>query len=540
MLVNKPLHRIAWGSCNNPNKLSAWETLSALRPDRLILLGDNHYADDSKFPENILEAISASPAAIRKEYQKILNDNDWRGLLKVLASNEDGDRGQSSMPHFGVDATFDDHDYGINDGDKTFLYRNESQQLFWDFVGEPTDGTSMRRKQSGVYSSRKVTIPLETKHQHLLANGQITYKVILLDTRSNMDPKSQGSEFGDFLGDEQWEWLESELSDDSVDVFFLGSSIQILPAEKMVEETWGKFPNARERLLRLILKSRAVKKNENDGNDESVDKMGGSLTKRMRMPHVFLLSGDVHSGELLQANCVDGRRLIEVTSSGLTHSFVYSAGAVEVEEPIVTDNVTGEKDGKSMAAVYNEDDDREGGRQRVRKRGFFFSLVHNSYQAVLPHPYRENRAKHYYQGLNYGVIDFDVTPMVGNGGLSVDETISVTIRVFSHKGKEIFSVSQSLSPPASSSSFESNVYIQKSSDESVCQAVGGSISPWRIWIIKFAFACTMILIFVLPILTILVFFCMAVYYITFVAEDRRRERIENNYREAMQRREKND
>jgi predicted membrane protein len=70
--------------------------------------------------------------------------------------------------------------------------------------------------------------------------------------------------------------------------------------------------------------------------------------------------------------------------------------------------------------------------------------------------------------------------------------------------------------------------------------VGGSVSKLRIWAVKFAFACVMMVLFVFPIMAILVFFVMAVYYVTFVAEDKRRERIEQHYREAVQEREKND
>ena len=41
---------------------------------------------------------------------------------------------------------WDDHDYGINDGSKLFTYRDESQEVFLDFIGEPKDSPRRRQK----------------------------------------------------------------------------------------------------------------------------------------------------------------------------------------------------------------------------------------------------------------------------------------------------------------------------------------------------------------------------------------------------------
>ena len=131
------------------------------------------------------------------------------------------------------------------------------------------------------------------------------YKVILLDTRSNKDKK--GSIYGDFLGSEQWNWLMSEVSfiNQSIpNLVIIGSSIQIFPTDKFMEESWSEFPLARERLLRVV-------------------------TLLSRVTRVLLLSGDVHGAEFLQARCginhgygrsMDSINLLEFTSSGLSHS----------------------------------------------------------------------------------------------------------------------------------------------------------------------------------------------------------------------------
>ena len=79
-------------------------------------------------------------------------------------------------------------------------------------------------------------------------SGEFVYKIILLDTRSNKDAVPHTIDdamIGDFMDQEEWNWLEQEMYDDSVDMIILGSSIQILPTDKVLEETWVEFPLAR-------------------------------------------------------------------------------------------------------------------------------------------------------------------------------------------------------------------------------------------------------------------------------------------------------
>ncbi|GMF54018.1 unnamed protein product [Phytophthora fragariaefolia] len=59
-----------------------------------------------------------------------------------LLANEDYASFVNRTPIIGI---WDDHDYGINDGGKEYSYREQSQQVFLDFIGEPMD--SPRRKQ---------------------------------------------------------------------------------------------------------------------------------------------------------------------------------------------------------------------------------------------------------------------------------------------------------------------------------------------------------------------------------------------------------
>ena len=57
-------------------------------------------------------------------------------------------RPRSKVPVIG---TYDDHDFGINNGGSDYADKEGSQALLLDFLGEPAD--SARRQRSGVYTS---------------------------------------------------------------------------------------------------------------------------------------------------------------------------------------------------------------------------------------------------------------------------------------------------------------------------------------------------------------------------------------------------
>jgi alkaline phosphatase D len=286
------LHRIAFGSCNSPvDATPVWESVNHRRPDAWIWLGDTVYAD-SPAPEGPTPAARARVALDRlpQLYARQLAQPGY-ALLRQRAR---------------ILGTWDDHDYGMNDLGADWIGREEAQQHFLDFYGEPTD--SPRRRRPGVYAAYRFGPP-----------GR-TIQVILLDTRYFRAPLLRGdSREADWvdgrrgpyvpsrdpnatlLGAEQWTWLEALLREPA-DLRLLVSSIQVIPDDHRFEK-WGNFPQERRRLLRLLA---------NTGE-------GG----------VVILSGDRHAGELSQfdparepdGNELDpGYPLLELTSSALTRS----------------------------------------------------------------------------------------------------------------------------------------------------------------------------------------------------------------------------
>ena len=168
---------------------------------------------------------------------------------------------------------WDDHDYGANNENKYFAHKELSKKLFLEFLDEPLD--SLRYQREGIYES------------YVFVEGNIRIKVILLDNRTYLDPNGKDS---DVLGEIQWTWLEDELKDSAVELFIIMNGMQINVEDRLTAtEKW--FPKSRNRLLGLL----------------------------KQHPNSLLVSGDVHHSEILEV-CCNQFRVIEFTSSGLTHS----------------------------------------------------------------------------------------------------------------------------------------------------------------------------------------------------------------------------
>eukprot|EP01120_Amphizonella_sp_Union-15-10_P008581 TRINITY_DN310_c0_g1_i1.p1 TRINITY_DN310_c0_g1~~TRINITY_DN310_c0_g1_i1.p1 ORF type:complete len:307 (+),score=42.77 TRINITY_DN310_c0_g1_i1:79-999(+) len=254
------LTNFAFGSCNRHDlNQSAWTSIINYQPQIWIWLGDVVYTDRQYFPS----FWASSPIE----------------LVQTIYSAQ-----KSSLPYSTLDKTvpivgvWDDHDFGKNDGGQEFPLRNETKQIFLDFVDEPSE--SVRFKREGLYGSYTFGPP-----------GR-KVAVILLDTRY-FKQGSHGE--GDILGEEQWTWLAKTLNNSDAQIHLIGSGTQVLPSDKLLIEKWGCHPNSRERLFKTIRDSNAK--------------------------GVILLSGDVHHGEILSQNCQDLHYpLYEITSSGITHS----------------------------------------------------------------------------------------------------------------------------------------------------------------------------------------------------------------------------
>jgi alkaline phosphatase D len=272
---DKLITRVAFGSCAFQSvEQPIFRTLVASEPDLYLSLGDAIYGDYDLKTKTVYEV---TPETLRREWQVLADNPDWQYL-------------RANVP---VMATWDNHDYGHHSAGAEFPLKAESEGIFLDFFGEPTD--SERRKRPGVYDA-KVFGPDGRRLQ-----------IILLDTRSFKSlpvlaerPEGAQGSLGKYapntdrratlLGAAQWEWLQQQLRQPA-ELRLIASSGQIIADQKGMDE-WGNYPLERQRLLDMI--------------DSQSD-----------IPTV-LLSGNAHFSEV-SAIELDQVLLIDFTSSGLTH-----------------------------------------------------------------------------------------------------------------------------------------------------------------------------------------------------------------------------
>lgn len=224
--AHRPVSRILFGSClkqNDPSPI--FETMLEHRPELLLFLGDNIYADTFDMGE-------------------------MKAKYEVLAAKPDFQKLRTACP---VHATWDDHDYGVNDGGSEYTPRDEAQRIFLDFWGDAAD--SPRRTRPGVYESAIYGEP-----------GR-RVQVLMLDTRyfrgalKKGEKRLGGSWYPSedptitMLGDAQWAWLEEELKKPA-EVRLLVSSIQLV-ASAAGQETWANLPLEQMRFYDLIAKTKA-------------------------------------------------------------------------------------------------------------------------------------------------------------------------------------------------------------------------------------------------------------------------------------------
>lgn len=220
------LQRILFASCLREDKPAPiFETMRKEDPDLVLFLGDNIYADTKDMEE------------MKSKYARLAAIRGFAGL-------------RLEAP---VMATWDDHDYGLNDAGSEYTKRTEAQEIFVNFWGDAPD--SPRRHRPGIYESR-ILGPVGKRVQ-----------VLMLDTRFFRGPLKTGERRvgGPYypepdssipmLGDEQWQWLEEQLRKPA-ELRLIVSSIQFL-AGAAGQETWSNLPSERQRMIDLIAKTGA-------------------------------------------------------------------------------------------------------------------------------------------------------------------------------------------------------------------------------------------------------------------------------------------
>ena len=266
--IKQNLTTIALGSCNKHYEdQDIWPIISTHSPQLWLWLGDNIYSDTEDMEEHKAAYLQQKHNGVYKKFRQ-------------------------QTPVIGI---WDDHDYGVNDGDKNYPKRKESKTLMMDFLDVPKDAAF--RSQVGAYQS------------YVFGEAGKRVKFILLDARYFRDEleKNPTGETrylpnleGDILGEEQWEWLSEELEKNDAQIHIIACGIQFIPEEQIFEK-WANFPTARQRFFDLI-----VAKNPSN---------------------VLLLSGDRHITEFSELE-IEGFSypIPELTCSALNNAYTNFTG----------------------------------------------------------------------------------------------------------------------------------------------------------------------------------------------------------------------
>jgi hypothetical protein len=260
-----------------------WTQISSDLPDMMFLAGDTVYAD----PINA----KATPEDIMwREF--VLS----REVLKLY-------RFDQLVPIY---AAWDDHDYGLNNGGKENIYKQEAMRVFLSFFPKGKNVV----KGPGVAQS--VTV------------GDQVF--IMLDNRSFRDAKSAPS--GTHFGHEQERWAIDQIKKSSGAAFLI-SGDQWLGSYHPYESYEGHHPKSFKMFMNEV----------------------GLLNK----PVVFI-SGDRHFSEIskVPTGLYAGRTTYEITSSGL-HTRVYAGSFKRHPNPHQLMGIDGQYNYTIVESLFKKD-----------------------------------------------------------------------------------------------------------------------------------------------------------------------------------------
>jgi len=221
--------RIAFGSCpkfQDDRVQPIWPVISSFEPDLFFWIGDNIYGD------------TLDPDILREEYRR---QRDVPGLQPLL----------HNTPHLAV---WDDHDFALNNHDRTNPIKFEALEVFKDYWANPSYGLP---DVPGVFFT--------------YSYGEVDF--FFVDDRFYRDPNSDpDTPEKTMLGPAQFTWLENELAASKAIFKVIVSGSGFSKAKGEGGDSWAAFLHERDRLFNFI-------------RDQEIS-------------GVVLASGDSHIGEL--------------------------------------------------------------------------------------------------------------------------------------------------------------------------------------------------------------------------------------------------
>lgn len=218
------------------------------KPDFMVWLGDNcYYREPDWFTRTGME-------------HRYTHTRSLPELQPLLASTA----------HYAI---WDDHDYGPDNSDATWINKENSWEVFKEFWGNPTFGLDGRKGCTTMFSYNDADF-------------------FLLDNRYFRAPNRCKTCERTSLGKEQTEWLIGALAASRAPFKFIAIGGQVLSTDNNEENAFHDFPAERDSLIRRI---------EAEG-----------------IKGVIFLTGDKHFTELSAVKNKAGNWMYDLTSSSLT------------------------------------------------------------------------------------------------------------------------------------------------------------------------------------------------------------------------------
>ncbi len=219
------------------------------QPDLMLWLGDNTYLREPDF---------GSPAMMSYRYAHTRS----HPLLQALLA---------TTHHYAI---WDDHDYGPNDADRSYVFKGAALRLFQQYWANPTYGLP---GVPGVFTQ--------------FSWGDVDF--FLLDDRFYRSPNDAPEDTSKTMwGKAQLEWLIDALTSSRAPFKIVANGNQILNRYTRFESVAARFPQDYERLI-------------------------GEIVRR-RISGVVFLTGDRHHTELMRYQPEGFYPLYEITTSPLT------------------------------------------------------------------------------------------------------------------------------------------------------------------------------------------------------------------------------
>ncbi|WP_420574481.1 alkaline phosphatase D family protein [Kordia sp.] len=257
--TDPPNFKIALGSCSFINekkddrpkpyggKYQIFNSILDKNPDLMLWVGDNMYLRTPDFMTN---------TGIRHRYRHTRATKELQALL-------------GSVHHY---ATWDDHDFGPNDADRSYVNKKLTEQTFNDYWGNLNTNAA---GNGGVM-------------QHFAWND---VEFFMLDDRYHRAPNRDPNKDKAYLGKQQLDWLIDALTSSRATFKVIINGGQVI-SDVAKFENYATYPTEHAELLKRL-------------NDS-------------RIEGVIFISGDRHHTEISRLERKDAYPLIDITCSPLT------------------------------------------------------------------------------------------------------------------------------------------------------------------------------------------------------------------------------